>query len=172
MFGLGRGRKNKVRGRRQHGCGEVGHGRGCGCGHNSVSRCINLDEAEIGRRYRVMTNPDKKTMEMGIYHTSVITVHKKEESNPNIVVGVGESRYIIPRNLAKRIILSLFQERKIISLSDLIIHFNADSTALQAILQKLIDKGLVEHLNLECNSCSSSCEGCSFANDKDIYKLI
>jgi Fe2+ transport system protein FeoA len=104
MFGFGRGRKNKECRKRERRYG-ADNQHGLGCGHHGNSRCINLDEAAVGQRYRVIANPDKKTMEMGIYHTGVITVHKNEESNPNIVVGVGESRYIIPRDLAKRIVI-------------------------------------------------------------------
>ncbi|OPX29633.1 MAG: hypothetical protein B1H06_01165 [Candidatus Cloacimonas sp. 4484_143] len=105
MFGFGRGRRNKDFGHHRQRCDQPGHGKGCGCGRYGISRCINLDEAAVGQRYRVIANPDKKTMEMGIYRTGVITVHKNEEGNPNIVVGVGESRYIIPRDLAKKIVI-------------------------------------------------------------------
>ena len=105
MFGWRRGRKNKECCKHSHNCSEKKHGKGFGYRHHGRLRCINLDEAAVGQRYRVIANPDKKTMEMGIYHSGVITVHKNEENNPNIVVGVGESRYIIPRELAKRILI-------------------------------------------------------------------
>ena len=68
-------------------------------------------------------------------------------------------------------ILSLFKERKIIPLSDLSIHFKADRSAMHAMLKRLIDKNLIESMNLNCEDCSSGCEGCSFVDDKDIYKL-
>lgn len=103
MFGWGQGRKNRNCKRHKH--GEERLGKAGGRCHRGAPCRINLDKAEIGRRYLVIINPDKKTMEMGIYHSAVITVHKNEEGNPNIVVGVGESRYIIPRDLAKRIII-------------------------------------------------------------------
>ncbi len=68
-------------------------------------------------------------------------------------------------------ILSLFKERKTISLSDLSIHFKTDANAMQSMLNKLIDKDLIEHINFNCEGCSSGCKSCSFVNDKDIYKL-
>ena len=105
MFGWKSGRKHKDCGKHNHNCPEKRHGKGHGCRHHGRSHCIFLNEATVGHKYRVITNPDKKTMEMGIYHSGIITVHKNEESNPNIVVGVGESRYIIPRDLAKRIVV-------------------------------------------------------------------
>ncbi|MCF7794657.1 MAG: ferrous iron transport protein A [Candidatus Cloacimonetes bacterium] len=68
-----------------------------------VGEYINLTEAEVGKKYIIMKNPDVKTMEMGLYRSGIITVHKNEAENSNIVVGVGESRYIIPRDLAEKI---------------------------------------------------------------------
>ena len=47
----------------------------------------------------------KKTLEMGIYNGSIITVYKNESTDQNIVVGVGNSRYIIPKTIAEEIII-------------------------------------------------------------------
>ncbi len=69
-------------------------------------------------------------------------------------------------------ILKLFKERKIISLSDLSIHFKTDESAMQAMLETLEKKEYIQKLHTECNSCLSSCKGCSFANEKDYYKFI
>jgi len=66
---------------------------------------INLNDAEENYNFIVLSNPDKKTMEMGIYKNSVIYVQRNDQNEPNIVVGVGESRYIIPRDIAKNIIV-------------------------------------------------------------------
>ena len=68
-------------------------------------------------------------------------------------------------------ILSLFQERNVISLSDLSIHFNTDDDTMQAMLHKLIDKDLIESVDLDCGSYSSNCKGCNFANEKNLFKL-
>lgn len=95
MFGF---RKGSGRGKR-HGKHCRQHQRRC------FGECISLNEAEIGKKYIILENPDVKTMEMGLYRSGIITVHKNEEDNPNIVVGVGESRYIIPRELAEKIIV-------------------------------------------------------------------
>lgn len=70
-----------------------------------------------------------------------------------------------------REIIDLFKERKIISLSDLAIHFKTDESAMQAMLQILEKKGYIQKLHTECNSCSASCKGCSFAGEKDFYQL-
>jgi Fe2+ transport system protein FeoA len=44
-------------------------------------------------------------MEMGVYVGGVVTVQKNDPAEPNIVIGVGDSRYIIPRTLASRILI-------------------------------------------------------------------
>jgi len=87
----------------------AGKGRGCGKHHRRQRRLagdfISVSEAEVGKKYIIIENPDVKTMEMGIYRSGIINVHKNETDNPNIVVGVGESRFIIPRELAEKIII-------------------------------------------------------------------
>ncbi|MBC8385785.1 MAG: ferrous iron transport protein A [Candidatus Cloacimonetes bacterium] len=85
--GHGKGRKHRHRHCRRHG---IQHNLNCG---------------EIGKKYVVISNPDKKTVEMGIFAGSMIEIQKNESSEPNIIVGVGESRYIIPRELAEQILI-------------------------------------------------------------------
>ena len=95
MFGKGKGifkGKRHLRGHHKHKC----HCRG---------QKISLSTAAVGSRHCVITNPDKKTVEMGIFNGSIITVHKNEVSDQNIVVGVGNSRYIIPKTIASEIII-------------------------------------------------------------------
>ena len=95
MFGKGKGffkKKRHFGGRLKHKC----HHRG---------QQIPLSSAAIGSKHCVVMNPDKKTVEMGIFNGSVITVHKNEQSDQNIVVGVGNSRYIIPKEIAETIII-------------------------------------------------------------------
>ncbi|HHE37312.1 MAG TPA: ferrous iron transport protein A [Candidatus Cloacimonetes bacterium] len=96
MFGFGRGFNGKGQGlRRRH--------RHKHCRHHG--RNFNLNYGELGKKYVVISNPDKKTVEMGIFAGSMIEVQKNERSEPNIIVGVGESRYIIPRDLAEQILI-------------------------------------------------------------------
>ena len=66
---------------------------------------VNLNGAIPGNQYIVKFNPDKKTIEMGIYAGSIISVQKNEFDDPNIIVAVGESRYIIPRKTAEQILI-------------------------------------------------------------------
>ncbi len=94
MFGKGKGLGRK-RGNRIHG-GRHGH-------HRRMP--VNLNGAIPGNKYIVKFNPDKKTIEMGIYAGSIISVQKNELDDPNIIVAVGETRYIIPRKTAEKILV-------------------------------------------------------------------
>lgn len=50
-------------------------------------------------------------------------------------------------------------ERKIVSLSDLSVHFDVDEAALEKIMELLIAKGLVTRKDCtgKCSECSSTC---------------
>ncbi|HCX73218.1 MAG TPA: hypothetical protein DHM37_05825 [Candidatus Cloacimonas sp.] len=76
----------------------------CNRGSNN-NRFLNLCEAEVGRKYVVVDNPDHKIMEMGVFNGCVITVHKNNPSDSNIIIAVGESRFIIPKPTACRILI-------------------------------------------------------------------
>jgi len=69
-------------------------------------------------------------------------------------------------------ILDQFREKKVISLSQLAIHFQTDESAMQGMLAGLEHKGYIKNINDSCTSCSSSCDSCSFASEKDIYMLV
>jgi Fe2+ transport system protein FeoA len=95
MFGRGRGffkRKGHCGGKDKHKC-------------RCKGQQFPLSTAEVGSKHFVIMNPDIKTIEMGIFNGSIITVQKNEESDQNIVVGVGNSRYIIPKTIAEEIII-------------------------------------------------------------------
>lgn len=94
MFGMGKG-LGRRRGNRIHG---GRHGR-------MRLAAVNLNGAIPGSKYIVKFNPDKKTIEMGIYSGSIISVQKNDLDDPNIIVAVGESRYIIPRKTAEQILI-------------------------------------------------------------------
>lgn len=106
MFGFGRkqggnfGRGNGNCQRRQ----TVDSGRpGCINGERQYRNCISLADAIENRRYIVRQNPDKQTIEMGIAPSSMVFVHKNDIKEANIIVGVGETRLIIPRRSAELI---------------------------------------------------------------------
>lgn len=66
---------------------------------------LNLNSALANHRYVIMSNPDRKTVEMGIFPGGIITVHKNDLSDSNLIVTVGNTRYILPRELAGKILI-------------------------------------------------------------------
>ena len=98
MLGWGKGRHRK-----SHNCtGEKRciHGKGFGHCHNTT-----LNNAVVNKKYVILSNPDRKTVEMGVFNGGIITVQKNDSTDPNLVIAVGESRYIMSRAVAERIIV-------------------------------------------------------------------
>jgi hypothetical protein len=58
-------------------------------------------------------------------------------------------------------LIHLFQERKILSLEDITIHFHIDKETALGLIETLYQKGKIEKLEETCKSCSSSCKSCS-----------
>ena len=94
MFGrFYRRRQNRQR------CGQgQGHGMGGGicCAHP-------LSDFAQGADVVVISNKDRKTLEMGLFTGALVTVIKNREKDANMVVAAGESRYIISKEAAQKI---------------------------------------------------------------------
>jgi Fe2+ transport system protein FeoA len=54
-------------------------------------------------RVVVISNRDRKTLEMGLFTGACVTVLKNRPSDANMVVAAGESRYIIAKDAAQKI---------------------------------------------------------------------
>ena len=84
-------------------------GKGQGCGHEKRKggrkhrHHITLSEADENYKYIVTYNPDKQTIEMGISSGSIVFIYKNHPNEANMIVGVGETRLIVPRESAKSI---------------------------------------------------------------------
>jgi len=79
---------------------------------HSEGKCIEqksismpLATTEIDQDYLIVCNPFPKYFEMGLSHGSNIHIIKNNTSDRNLIIGVGESRYIISRNIAKQILV-------------------------------------------------------------------
>jgi hypothetical protein len=48
-------------------------------------------------------NPDKQTIEMGLSAGSLVFIHRNDADDTKMIVGLGETRLIIPRESAERI---------------------------------------------------------------------
>lgn len=78
-------------------CGQ-GHGGGKGicCAHP-------LSDFAQGAHVVVISNSDRKTLEMGLFTGALVTVIKNRPADANMVVAAGESRYIIAKEAAVKI---------------------------------------------------------------------
>ena len=75
-----------------------GEGRGAGicCAHP-------LSDFAQGAHVVVISNSNKKTLEMGLFTGALVTVMKNRPTDANMVVATGESRYIIAKAAAAEI---------------------------------------------------------------------
>jgi Fe2+ transport system protein FeoA len=65
--------------------------------------CINLAQAPEDKRVIVRANSDIKTMEMGLYPGSMITLMHNDTGERNIIVKIHDQKYVIPRETAEQI---------------------------------------------------------------------
>lgn len=91
---LGRFRRKR---KCQQRCGrEPGEGAGMCCAHP-------LSDFAQGANVVVVSNKDRKTLEMGLFSGALVTVLKNRPRDANMVVATGESRYIIDKEAAQKI---------------------------------------------------------------------
>jgi len=90
---LGRFRKRKCNQRCGRGPGEVP---GLCCAHP-------LSDFAQGANVVVVSNSDRKTLEMGLFTGSRVAVIKNRPRDANMIVAAGESRYIIAKEAAVQI---------------------------------------------------------------------
>lgn len=76
----------KFSGRKRHGVYKAG-------------QCITLDQLPEGNSAIVIHNNNLKIMERGLYIGALITMFRNDFEN-NVVVAVGDARYVIDRRIA------------------------------------------------------------------------
>lgn len=89
------GRLFRKRNRCQQRCGR-GQGDGICCAHP-------LSDFAQGADVVVISNSDRKTLEMGLFTGALVHVMKNRPNDANMVVAAGESRYIISKEAAAKI---------------------------------------------------------------------
>jgi len=91
MFGrFHRKRQHQRRGQ------ESGGGQGICCAHP-------LSDFAQGADVVIVSNKDRKTLEMGLFTGALVKVIKNRPNDANMVVAAGESRYIISKEAASQI---------------------------------------------------------------------
>jgi Fe2+ transport system protein FeoA len=91
MFG------RRHRNRKPQRCGRgSGDGQGICCAHplSDFAQCADIV---------VISNSDRKTLEMGLFTGALVKVIKNRPGDANMVVAAGESRYIISKEAAAKI---------------------------------------------------------------------
>lgn len=91
MFGRFRKRKCKQR------CG------GESKEHGGICCTHPLSDFAQGANVVVVSNKDRKTLEMGLFSGARVAVLKNRPADANMVVAAGESRYIIAKEAAGKI---------------------------------------------------------------------
>ncbi|MFA7256868.1 MAG: FeoA family protein [Kiritimatiellales bacterium] len=81
--------------RQQQRCGHRA-GQGICCAHP-------LSDFAQGADVVIISNRDRKTLEMGLFSGALVHVMKNRPNDANMVVAAGESRYIISKEAAAKI---------------------------------------------------------------------
>ena len=85
------------RNRKPQRCGRgSGDGQGICCAHPLSDFAQDADIV-------VVSNSDRKTLEMGLFSGALVNVIKNRPGDANMVVAAGESRYIISKEAAAQI---------------------------------------------------------------------
>ncbi len=78
----------------------------CGRGQNGgpgITCAHPLSDFAQGADVVVISNSDRKTLEMGLFSGALVHVMKNRPNDANLVVAAGESRYIISKEAAGKI---------------------------------------------------------------------
>ena len=67
------------------------------------NQCLALDQIPEGYNATVIHNNNLKTIERGLYLGAPITVFRNNIDEPNIIVAVGDARYVLDRRIARTI---------------------------------------------------------------------
>jgi len=65
--------------------------------------CEDLSQVEAESSVTITCNTDHKTVERGLYVGVQVMVLRNEPDEPNLIVAVGDARYVLDRRIARRI---------------------------------------------------------------------
>jgi Fe2+ transport system protein FeoA len=67
--------------------------------------CISLSDLHEQDKAKITCNNDLKTIERGLYHGREVSVFRNESFEPNMIVAVGDARYVLDKRVAKLIMV-------------------------------------------------------------------
>lgn len=81
---------------------------GQGFGRRRHKKCLpgsldNLSQVGENSIVSITCNTDHKTVERGLYVGVQVKVLRNEPDEPNLIVAVGDARYVLDRRIARRI---------------------------------------------------------------------
>ena len=76
--------------------------RNCRCGKGD---CISLALLSTGQEAIITCNEDLRTIERGLTSGTRVTAFRNDLGEPNLVVAVGDARYVLDRRIARRIMV-------------------------------------------------------------------
>lgn len=71
-----------------------------GMGLCQQGQCLNLDKLPEGADAYITCNRNIKTIERGLYMGMKISMFRNDENEPNVIVAVGDARYVLDRRIA------------------------------------------------------------------------
>lgn len=72
----------------------------CPC---AIDQCFSLDHLPENANAVIICNRNLKTIERGLYIGSRLSMFRNDSSEPNIIVAVGDARYVLDRRIAQEI---------------------------------------------------------------------
>lgn len=71
-----------------------------GCPYKDYQTLNQVQESE---KVHIVCNPDRKTLEMGVYPGTIVIMMRNYESEQNLIIAIENGRFIIARNIAEKI---------------------------------------------------------------------
>ncbi|HPK40470.1 MAG TPA: FeoA family protein [Candidatus Cloacimonadota bacterium] len=83
--------------------------KGCGVCPRRRSHDNSLESAFEEEKYKIVSNPHRKSFELGLFNGNIIEVIRNSCNQRNIIIGVNDSRYIISKDIARHIKVQLVE---------------------------------------------------------------
>ena len=72
----------------------------CPC---AIDQCFSLDQLPENTNAVIICNRNLKTIERGLYVGMQVNMFRNDSGEPNIIVAVGDARYVLDRRIAGEI---------------------------------------------------------------------
>jgi Fe2+ transport system protein FeoA len=72
----------------------------CPC---AVGECLSLAQVPEGNKAIISCNKNLQTIERGLYLGMQISMFRNDTTEPNLIIAVGDARYVLDRRIAHEI---------------------------------------------------------------------